>query len=255
LPYIDLLTYVLKIILHLTNQHKALLITLLLSGTVVLSVFNLSIGKHEDAIAESYYQLEPEKELTEEEVKLLQALEKINASKAETNNAFNETDKNKHFSEAYQKIAPPEDYVPKTSEENDGADENSNSFAEKKPIKPAINKEELSAFSKANDVLKNQQQSEGANTKSTVSFSLVDRKKVFIPIPVYLCEVDGKVVVNITVNANGKVIDTYVNTSSTTSNDCLVEHALEYAKSSRFSADASKNSQLGSITFHFIGKQ
>ena len=98
------------------------------------------------------------------------------------------------------------------------------------------------------------QQSEGANTKSTVSFSLVDRKKVFIPIPVYLCEVDGKVVVNITVNANGNVIDTYVNNSSTTTNDCLIAHALEYAKSSQFSADATKKTQLGSITFHFIGK-
>ncbi len=253
MPYILLLIYVLNIILHLTNQHKALLITLLLSGTVVLAVFNLSIKNHEDAISESYYQLEPEKELTEEEVKLLQALEKINASKAETNNAFNETDKNKHFSEAYQKIAPPEDYVPRANEENDGDDESSANYSEKKPLKPAINKDELSAFSKANDVLK-KQQSESVNTKSTVSFSLVNRKKVYIPIPVYLCEVDGKVVVNITVNAAGKVIDTYVNTSSTTSNDCLIEHALEYAKNSQFSADASKKTQIGTISFHFIGK-
>src|SRR5690606_3414926 len=98
--------------------------------------------------------------------------------------------------------------------------------------------------------LKKQQQNEGANTKSTVSFSLKDRKKVSIPIPVYLCEVDGKVVINITVNATGKVIDTYVNTSSTTSNECLVAYALQYAKSSQFSADASKKTQLGSITFH-----
>jgi TonB family protein len=243
----------LNFILHFTNQHKALLITFLISGTVVLSVFNLSIKNREDAIAESYYELEPEKELTEEEVKLLQALEKINASKAETNKAYNETEKNNRFSEAYQKIAPPEDYVPKANEENEGDDESSSTFSEKKPLKPAIDKDELSAFSKVNDVLK-KQQSEGANTKSTVSFSLVDRKKVFIPIPVYLCEVDGKVVINITVNANGNVIDTYVNNSSTTTNDCLIAHALEYAKSSQFSADAAKKTQLGSITFHFIGK-
>lgn len=239
--------------MQLTNQHRALLITFLLSGSVVLAVFNLNLKNHEETIAESYYQLEPEIELTEDEVKVLQALEKINASKAETNNAFNETDRKSHFSEAYQKIAPPEDYESKSSEENDGDDESSNSFVEKKPIKPAINKEELSAFSKANDVLKNQK-SEGSNSKSTISFSLVDRKKVHIPIPVYLCEVDGKVVINITVNANGNVTDTYLNTSSTSSNDCLVDYALQYAKSSQFSADASKNSQLGSITFHFIGK-
>ena len=32
------------------------------------------------------------------------------------------------------------------------------------------------------------------------------------------------------------------------------QNALEYAKESLFSADASKPSQIGSITFYFIGK-
>lgn len=218
----------------------------------MLTIFNLSIKQHDKAIAESYYELAPEEELTVEEVKLLQALEQLNASKAETNNAYNETEKNKPFSEAYQKIAPAEDYVRKFSEDDGDDDESSNSYADKKPIKP-INKDELSAFSKANDVLKNQL-SENVNTKSTVSFSLLDRKKVFIPIPVYLCEVDGNVIINITVNGAGNVIKANVNSSSSTSNDCLVDYALEYAKTSRFSADLSKKTQLGTITFHFIGK-
>ena len=239
--------------MNLSDKHKALLITLLLSGTVILCVFNLSLKTQDELIVESYYEIEPEKELTPEEAKLLEALEKINASKAETNSAFNETEKNKHFAQAYQQIAPPEDYVPASSEESDGADDSSNSIDDKKPLKPAINKEELSAYSKVNDLLK-KQQNEGVNTKSTISFSLVNRKKIYIPIPVYLCEVDGKIVVNITVDGNGKVIDTYINTSSTSSNECLIEHALKYAKDSRFSADVSKNTQLGSITFSFIGK-
>jgi hypothetical protein len=239
--------------LNLSDKHKALLITLLLSGTVILCGFNLSLKTQDELIVESYYEIEPEKELTPEEAKLLEALEKINASKAETNSAFNETEKNKHFAQAYQQIAPPEDYVPASSEESDGADDSSNSIDDKKPLKPAINKEELSAYSKVNDLLK-KQQNEGVNTKSTISFSLVNRKKIYIPIPVYLCEVDGKIVVNITVDSNGKVIDTYINTSSTSSNECLIEHALQYAKDSRFSADVSKNTQLGSITFSFIGK-
>lgn len=239
--------------MNLSDKHKALLITLLLSGTVILCVFNLSLKTQDELIVESYYEIEPEKELTPEEAKLLEALEKINASNAETNSAFNETEKTKHFAQAYQQIAPPEDYVPASSEESDGADDSSNSIDDKKPLKPAINKEELSAYSKVNDLLK-KQQNEGVNTKSTISFSLVNRKKIYIPIPVYLCEVDGKIVVNITVDSNGKVIDTYINTSSTSSNECLIEHALQYAKDSRFSADVSKNTQLGSITFSFIGK-
>jgi hypothetical protein len=239
--------------LHISDQHKALLITLLLSGTVLLIVFNLTLKTGEDLAAESYYEIIPEKDISPEEAKILEALEKFNASKAETNSAFNETEKNNQYAQAYQKIAPPEDYVPTTSEENDGTDESSNSIGENKPLKPAVNKEQLSSFSKVNELLKNQK-SAGVNTKSTISFSLVNRKKVFIPIPVYLCEVDGKIVINITVNSKGDVINTYLNNSSTSSNACLIETALKYAKESQFSADATKESQLGSITFSFIGK-
>lgn len=239
--------------MRLTNQHKALLITVLIAGTLVLSVFNLGIKNHKDVMAESYYELEPEKELTPEEKKIMETLEKLNQTQPETNSAYNETDKNKPASQNYKQIAPPEDYVPKRSEESEGEAEQSNSLGLSKPIKPAVNKDQLSTYSKVNDILK-QQQNEGVNTKSSVSFSLTDRKKVFIAIPVYLCEVNGKVVINITVNAQGNVIDAYFNNSSTSKNDCLVQNALEYAKSSRFSADASKNTQLGSITFNFIGK-
>ena len=63
--------------MHLTNQHKALLITLLLSGTVVLSIFNLSLKKQSQFLSESYYEMEPEEEITEEEIKILEALEKV----------------------------------------------------------------------------------------------------------------------------------------------------------------------------------
>ena len=78
---------------------------------MVLSVFNLSLNKQKILASESYYEMEPEKKLTEEEIKVLEALEKLNNSKAETNKAFNETKNNKHFAQAYKPIAPPEDYV------------------------------------------------------------------------------------------------------------------------------------------------
>lgn len=238
--------------MNLTNQHKALLITFLLTGTLVLSIFNLGLKKQSEFISESYYQMEPEEELTEEEIKVLEALEKLNASKAETNKAFNETSKSKHFAEAYKPIAPPEDYVPKNNNNSEYNEKFKKEYENTDDSK--VNTEELSSFSKVNDLLK-KQQDEGANTKSTISFSLVDRKKVYIPIPVYLCEVGGKIVINITVNAKGNVTDAYVNSTSSTSNECLTEHALEYAKKSQFSSDASKRNQIGSITFHFIGKQ
>ena len=241
--------------MNLTNQHKALLITFFLSGTVVLSVFNFNLKQHEELASESYYEMEPEKELTEEDIKIMEALEKLNNVKAETNSAFNETAENKQFAQAYKPIAPPEEYeYEKSSEDNDEGDgDNSSTISEQKPLKPAINKEELSSFSKVKDLLK-KQQAESVNTKSTISFSLKDRKKVYIPIPVYLCEADGKIVINITVNDKGYVTEAYLNNSSTSNNDCLIEHALEYARDSQFSVDTSKKTQVGSITFYFIGK-
>jgi outer membrane biosynthesis protein TonB len=237
--------------LHLTDQHKALLITLLISGTVVLSVFNLSLKQHDDIASESYYEIEPEKELTEEELKVLEALEKLNNSKAETNQAFNESQKTKHFAQAFKTIAPPKDYVPNTPNTENNHQEARDAYDI--PENSKLNPEELAKFSKVNDVLK-KQQADATNSKSSIRFSLVNRKKVFIPIPVYLCEVDGKIVVNITVNSSGNVTDAYVNTSSTSSNECLIDSALDYAKRSQFSEDASKETQLGSITFYFIGK-
>lgn len=239
--------------MHLTDQHKALLITLLISGTVVLSVFNLNLKKQSEFITESYYEMEPEKELTEEDIKILEALDKISNSKAETNNAFNEHQESKHFAQAYKHIAPPEDYVPKHNNDN-----SENSSAPNEAFDTAqdskLNDDELSKFSKVNDLLK-EKLSENNNAKSSISFSLKNRKKIYIPIPVYLCEVDGKIVVNIVVNSRGDVTDSYINSSSTSDNECLVERALEYAKQSQFNPDYAKTKQLGTITFFFIGKR
>lgn len=244
--------------MNLTNQHKALLITFFLCGTVVLSVFNFNLKQRNQLASESYYEIEPEEELTEEDVKIMEALARLNNAKAETNSAYNETADNKQFAQAYKTIAPPEEYEYQrpTSDEDydDGDGENTASLPqEKKPLKPAIKEEELSSFSKVNELLK-KQRSESVNTRSTISYSLVNRTKVHIPVPVYLCEVDGKIIVNITVNDKGNVTNAYVNSSSTSSNQCLIQYALEYAKESQFSAEPTKKEQLGSITFNFVGK-
>ena len=238
--------------MKLTNQHKALLITLFLSGSIVLLVFNLSLRKYNPFLSESYYEIEPEEKLTEEEIKILETLEKLNNVKAETNNAFNETEKNNtHFTQAYKTIAPPEDYTPKINADLDEP----NMFKSNYETEPSskLEEDELLKFDKINKLLKKQQTSEN-NSKSTISFSLKNRQKVHIPVPVYLCEVNGKVVINITVNAQGSVINAYVNTASSSNNACLIEHALEYAKQSQFSIDALKKEQIGTITFNFLGK-
>lgn len=237
--------------MRLTNQHRALLLTFLISGTILLIIFNIGLEMHSKFVSESYYEIEPEKPLTEKEIKQLEAIEKQLKSDTETNSAFNETQNSKRFAQAFTRIDPPEDYIPKTNIISD--DESTLKRDYELPEDSKIDQETLSKYNKANEVLK-KQLAENSNHKSTISFSLVNRKKVYIPIPVYLCEVNGKIVINITVNSKGSVTDAYLNTSSTSTNECLIEHALEYAKQSKFNVDPSKEEQLGSITFNFIGK-
>ena len=198
------------------EKHKALIITILISGTVVLAMFGMHIKKQTELVAESYYEIEPEKEITEEELKILEALEQLNNSKAETNKAFNETVKEKSFAEAYKPIAPPEDYVKPVFDNNELPSETSSSS--NNDISD-LNREEISSFSKVNDIINSRTQKkeipQSNNKKSTIRYSLVDRTAEYLPIPIYLCEAGGKIVINITVDSEGNVIDTYLNSSST----------------------------------------
>ena len=60
----------------------------------------------------------------------------------------------------------------------------------------------------------------------------------------------------IEVNANGYVSMTSVNkNASTTSNLCLIESAIDYAKKARFTKNKNKPSQMGSITYIFPGQE
>ncbi|MBN4085463.1 hypothetical protein JYT89_03875, partial [Flavobacteriaceae bacterium AH-315-B10] len=117
--------------------------------------------------------------------------------------------------------------------------------------------DENPTFNEINDIINKRSEKNRkdiANKNSSISYSLLDREHVFLPTPVYLCEFGGKIVINITVNHEGNVIEAYVNSSSASSNGCLIDHALEYAKFSKFNYDSTKLSQLGSITFYFKGK-
>lgn len=217
-----------------------------------MGMFTFHLKQQNPYITESYYEVEPktEEELQQEELEKAEAEDQANA---ETNKAFNETENYKHFAEAYQPIAPPEDYEYMPSEDlNDNNDINKTLSSQ-----PEIDEEVLSSFDNVNSVLKKQQSNlsqQSVNKKSSMHYSLVNRTHKFLPTPIYLCETGGKIVVNITVNSNGKVTQALVNEAASVDNQCLKDHALEYANEARFSTDTSKKSQLGSITFYFEGK-
>jgi len=250
--------------LNLLDKHKALLITFLISGTVVLAMFSLHIKKSADFISESYYEIEPQ---TIEELKALEEQLKVaEASKKTTNDAFNEDQEFKEMMKNFKSMAS-NDFEKATKEQEDVSEDisetpddvitsNSNYNSSKAY---AIKDKERQSFNKAKDILalhspKKTDDDNKSNRSSSVSFSLRNRDKVKLPPPVYLCEVTGKIVVNITVDTNGLVTDTYINSTSSSDNQCLIDHALEYANNAIFTSDATTKSQIGSITYYFKGK-
>ena len=90
-----------------------------------------------------------------------------------------------------------------------------------------------------------------AKRESTVSFNLLDRQAIYIPNPVYTCDAQGKIVLNITVNNKGAVTEMAFNKKASTSiNGCLIDQALAYANEALFSS-SQRRTQLGSIAFIF----
>ncbi|MBT8261028.1 MAG: hypothetical protein HKO92_10910 [Flavobacteriaceae bacterium] len=227
----------------LSNANKALLITILLASSLVLMAFNIHISKTKDLMAETYFEILPEEEELLKEIESLEdILESFNSLK--TNKAFNENKTNEDFED---------DEFKETMEKLNSRHE-SKIDSEEKEFE-ALEPENTEAFDEINKLIESKKNNEGSNENSSISYSLVNRNKIHIPPPIYLCEESGKIVINIIVNAQGKVIETYYNESSTSNNGCLIDHALEYAKASTFNADASKPEQLGTITFIFRGKR
>ncbi|WP_298754298.1 hypothetical protein [uncultured Psychroserpens sp.] len=250
--------------MNFVEKHKALLITSLITGTLVLAMFSFHIKKKAEFIAESYYELEPQTIEELEKLERLKALEEQENVSPKTNQAFNEDEEFKEMMRNFKSMnSQPED----TSEDPEEPQEESSSTSEEVMTSNssygssknyALKENERKTFNKANDVLAMHSPKEDAknnkgNANSSVSFSLNNRSKVKLPPPVYLCEVSGKIVVNITVNELGQVTDTYINSSSSSKNQCLIDTALEYAKNALFSS-VDRKSQIGSITYYFQGK-
>ncbi|WP_299337427.1 hypothetical protein [uncultured Psychroserpens sp.] len=247
------------------EKHKALLITSLITGTLLLAMFSFHIKKKTEFIAESYYEIEPQTIEELEKLERLKALEEQENTSPKTNQAFNEDEEFKKIMRNFKSVSndiedaseTPETPSEDTSENPEDVLTSNETIGTSKRY--ALNDEERKTFNKANDILamhsseKDDKNTKG-NSSSSVSFSLSNRTKISLPPPVYLCEENGKIIVNITVNAKGIVTNTYINSSSSSKNQCLIDHALEYAKNARFSS-AERKSQIGSITYYFQGKR
>ena len=245
--------------MNFIERHKAGIITFLITGIVVLGMFSFHITKQNELIAESYYEVEP---FTPEELEELERLEALEKAIKTTNQASNEDEEFKEMMKNFKSMSR-NDFENTTKElEEESFKEEDNVVTSQSSYNTSsgysVNQEELNKFRKAKDILamrnpEKKEENVKSNAISTLTYSLKGRELLYYDTPRYLCEYSGKIVVNITVNNEGRVIDTYINSSSTSTNECLIDAALQYAKNAQF--DSSTNpSQLGSVTFHFKGK-
>ncbi|MDR3188596.1 MAG: energy transducer TonB [Prevotellaceae bacterium] len=87
---------------------------------------------------------------------------------------------------------------------------------------------------------------------SVMSYRLEGRRAFALPVPVYLCESGGDVVVNITVARDGTVTAAKVDEKKSAAHPCIRDAARQAALLSRFSVAETAKSQQGSITYRFI---
>lgn len=228
-------------------SYRAFLIASLLVGNLVL-MFNLikisKVYEPEEEMVDLEYVSE-DILLEEEDIAAVTPKE----MNIETHRAFNEAEKFiKELENAREDVS--EETESKLAEMND-AIENGNTPYDI----PEVDTDEYMEGSK--DVSKIIKKSKsGLNRNSTNSYNLVDRTALFFPNPVYTCDSYGKVVISIKVSATGKVIKAnYSKAGSTTTNQCLIDKALEYAYLSRFNTASSKPEQEGTITYNFPGQR
>ena len=91
---------------------------------------------------------------------------------------------------------------------------------------------------------------------ASTKYLLKDRHMIYQKIPSYLCNAYGVVRIDIKVNQKGIVTDCKVNSKHTnTTNDCLIDNAIEYTKQWRFNSDFNQSIRAsGWVEFVYLSQ-
>jgi TonB family protein len=233
------------------DRHKALIITLLIFGILILGLYNFNLSNSNQKAREFLVDLdnyrleeqaepEPEPEEAEQQPQTRPSMQ--------THRAFNEEQeaRNENFDQQLNEILDRNSANREESSENEAESSSGDYNIANTP------RERPQQRSDGNNTTNETSTQSGGIDNSSITFSLVGRSAVHIPNPIYTCDRAGKVVVNITVDAQGRVTSTSLNKgSSTSSNQCLTENALQYAAGAIFSQLPGRNSQPGTITYYF----
>jgi hypothetical protein len=92
--------------------------------------------------------------------------------------------------------------------------------------------------------------------ETNVSYHLENRFARYVHIPVYKCLGNATIVLSITVDEKGGVVNSALDASlSKNINECFVNEAMDAARRSRFNADFSAPArQKGTITYKFVAQ-
>jgi hypothetical protein len=91
--------------------------------------------------------------------------------------------------------------------------------------------------------------------KSNIRYKLGNRYHLQLPIPVYLAQGGGEVVVDITVGRNGDVLVAAPRTNSSLDDPMILAYAKQAAEKTLFNADNSApEKERGTITYLFVAQ-
>ena len=238
--------------MKLSSADKAMLITFTGASLLVLVFFFLGVKPFENPNPEEAFIEIPvvqEQELEEEE------LQPVNRKTPRSHQAYNTSELRRESKELFEE----EDAVRKAIEQQqlksvqDLTAQNENALSESRKKQEQELKEHNEEVRQQIEAREAERERRNALAKreSTVSYHLIERQAIYIPNPVYTCDAQGKIVLNITVNNKGGVTQMAFNKKASTSiNGCLIDQALAYANEALFSS-SQKSTQLGSITFSF----
>lgn len=235
--------------MNFNYSYRAFLLTSLIFGCFFLILYSIKLRGHQAVEDDFAYDVEliPEELLDVEDEPEESEME---LAEIETNRAYNEAEKyisqtetfnRKNSEDIEEKLREIDEAISRAGNGDNSFKNTVNASSVNNQLNPEISKTESS--------------NKGVNRRTTVSYMLKDRNHLHLPNPVYTCEGSGKIVINIEVNALGDVKKTSFNrNASTTNNQCLIDAAQEYAAQARFTSDASRQKQLGTITFNFPGQ-
>lgn len=238
--------------MRLSNKQLSFIISFCIMGIVVLTAYNIQLASEKEE--EFLYELSFDEKTIEELLKEPEL--KPDLAELETHQAYNEAAKSR-FAEEVENFKSLDEIVQESQSENPdpSAGETADFGLDPGFSKKFSEKLKEQKLRLAENKPKENNQPVNIKRRTTITYSLVDRSHEYLANPVYTCESFGKVVINIKVDAYGKVTEaTFNKSSSTTSNGCLVDNAIAYAYQSYFTSVAGKPEQIGTITYLFQGE-